>query len=75
MGDMERFLYTGSPHKVLLDFNPPFSLITPQSLGEQQWDEKEIEKETADFRIVIISLSILQISLPNMETNMLQLES
>ena len=44
MGDMERFLYTGNPHKVLLDFNPPFSLITPQSLGEQQWEEKGIEK-------------------------------
>ena len=35
---------TGNPHKVLLDFNPPFSLITPQSLGEQQWEEKGIEK-------------------------------
>ena len=42
MGNMERILCPGGPHRVLLSFNPPFSLISLNLEGNKCWTRKGI---------------------------------
>ena len=43
MGDIEGFLYLGRPHRVLLSFNPPFSLTLLNPEGNKCRTRKGIE--------------------------------
>ena len=43
MGDMEGLLYLGRPHRVLLGFGPPFSLILLHPEGNRGGTRKGIK--------------------------------
>ena len=43
MGDTEVLLYLGRPHRVLLGFNPPFSLLLLSPEGNRDRTRKEIK--------------------------------